>query len=189
MRETGRISDAGVSPVIGVMLMIVVTIIIAAVVSAFAGGLSGDQKKVPVAQFDMRLYANAVMELSGPTTVTMGGISYYVNSGSPRFDIIMINGEPIPPTDLKFVTYRTDETGAVVKHEVLWVTSSGTYNFFQNIPGWNPDAIHPGEMYYGSPDTLLGTGGSGLAVGTPVEIDIVHIPTNTVIYTQEVRVQ
>jgi len=42
-----RQNDEAVSPVIGVMLMLVVTIIIAAVVSAFAGGLTGDQQKTP----------------------------------------------------------------------------------------------------------------------------------------------
>jgi len=41
--------DSAVSPVVGVMLMLVVTIIIAAVVSAFAGGLGGSQTKTPQA--------------------------------------------------------------------------------------------------------------------------------------------
>ena len=41
------LSDHGVSPVVGVMLMLVVTIIIAAVVSAFAGGLSQSTGKAP----------------------------------------------------------------------------------------------------------------------------------------------
>jgi FlaG/FlaF family flagellin (archaellin) len=41
--------NSAVSPVVGVMLMLVVTIIIAAVVSAFAGGLGGSQVKTPQA--------------------------------------------------------------------------------------------------------------------------------------------
>jgi len=41
--------DSAVSPVVGVMLMLVVTIIIAAVVSGFAGGLVGENKKAPQA--------------------------------------------------------------------------------------------------------------------------------------------
>ena len=44
------ISDNGreaVSPVVGVMLMLVVTIIVAAVVSAFAGGLTESTSKAP----------------------------------------------------------------------------------------------------------------------------------------------
>jgi len=47
--EYHYIRDSAVSPVVGVMLMLVVTIIIAAVVSAFAGGLGGSQVKTPVA--------------------------------------------------------------------------------------------------------------------------------------------
>jgi FlaG/FlaF family flagellin (archaellin) len=41
--------DEAVSPVVGVMLMLVVTIIIAAVVSGFAGGLGGNTDKAPQA--------------------------------------------------------------------------------------------------------------------------------------------
>ena len=41
--------ENAVSPVVGVMLMLVVTIIIAAVVSAFAGGAVSGQKKIPQA--------------------------------------------------------------------------------------------------------------------------------------------
>ena len=42
-----RGSEDAVSPVVGIMLMLVVTIIIAAIVSGFAGGLAGDAKKTP----------------------------------------------------------------------------------------------------------------------------------------------
>ena len=48
MRYITTKEDA-VSPVVGVMLMLVVTIIIAAVVSAFAGGMASSQDKVPQA--------------------------------------------------------------------------------------------------------------------------------------------
>ncbi|WFN37333.1 type IV pilin N-terminal domain-containing protein [Methanomicrobium antiquum] len=43
-------NNEAVSPVVGVMLMLVVTIIIAAVVSAFAGGISGTADKAPQVQ-------------------------------------------------------------------------------------------------------------------------------------------
>ena len=38
----------GVSPVVGVMLMLVATVILAAVVSSFAGSLSGEETKAPL---------------------------------------------------------------------------------------------------------------------------------------------
>ncbi len=51
MRQYERKEDA-VSPVIGVMLMLVVTIIIAAVVTGFATDLSKDTQKTPTAFFE-----------------------------------------------------------------------------------------------------------------------------------------
>ena len=51
-----RKEDA-VSPVIGVMLMLVVTIVIAAVVAAFAGGLATETESAPVAVLDADVYA------------------------------------------------------------------------------------------------------------------------------------
>ncbi|MBP2134378.1 hypothetical protein J2128_002344 [Methanomicrobium sp. W14] len=47
--KTNAISDEAVSPVVGVMLMLVVTIIIAAVVSGFASGLAGGTSVAPQA--------------------------------------------------------------------------------------------------------------------------------------------
>jgi len=43
-----------VSPVIGVMLMLVVAIILAAVVSSYAGSLAEGEKKAPQASFDVK---------------------------------------------------------------------------------------------------------------------------------------
>ncbi|WP_342772134.1 type IV pilin N-terminal domain-containing protein [Methanoculleus sp. UBA374] len=52
--------DDAVSPVIGVMLMLVVTIIIAAVVSGFAGGLVTSQEPAPSASFDVSLTDDSI---------------------------------------------------------------------------------------------------------------------------------
>ena len=50
-----RKEDA-VSPVIGVMLMLVVTIVIAAVVAAFAGGLATETEATPIVVLDADVY-------------------------------------------------------------------------------------------------------------------------------------
>ena len=49
-------NEDAVSPVIGVMLMLVVTIVIAAVVAAFAGGLATETESAPVAVLDADVY-------------------------------------------------------------------------------------------------------------------------------------
>ncbi|MDD3621415.1 MAG: type IV pilin [Methanofollis sp.] len=59
MRPT---NDSAVSPVVGVMLMLVVTIVIAAVVSAFAGGIYSDQKKAPQAALSCESMVESVQD-------------------------------------------------------------------------------------------------------------------------------
>ena len=57
-------NEDAVSPVIGVMLMLVVTIVIAAVVAAFAGGLGSDVEMAPTAALDISA------KTSGTVTIT-----------------------------------------------------------------------------------------------------------------------
>ncbi len=59
-RTDMRERDDAVSPVIGVMLMLVVTIIIAAVVSGFAGGLMTSREPAPSANFDVSMTADSL---------------------------------------------------------------------------------------------------------------------------------
>ena len=66
-------NEDAVSPVIGVMLMLVVTIVIAAVVAAFASGLGGDVEAAPAAILDIDVYSDGkvkISSLSGDSLVT-----------------------------------------------------------------------------------------------------------------------
>ena len=56
--------EYAVSPVIGVLLMLVVTIIIAAIVSGFAGGLTGGADKIPKATISGEYIQNGYMSVS-----------------------------------------------------------------------------------------------------------------------------
>ena len=55
--------EDAVSPVIGVMLMLVVTIVIAAVVAAFAGGLGGDVEMAPTAALDIDVTSDGKVKI------------------------------------------------------------------------------------------------------------------------------
>ena len=63
--------EDAVSPVIGVMLMLVVTIVIAAVVAAFAGGLATETEAAPVVVLDADVYANG----NNAATLTLRSLS------------------------------------------------------------------------------------------------------------------
>lgn len=62
-----RLNDHGVSPVVGVMLMLVVTIIIAAVVSGFAGSLASDDSKAPQAVLEATPVIKAIEDTDNTT--------------------------------------------------------------------------------------------------------------------------
>jgi len=84
-----RKNDDAVSPVIGVMLMLVVTIIVAAVISGFAGGLVGNTQKSPTIQMDVKI-ANSGTWYGSGFYATVRGVS-----------------EPIATKNLKIVTSWT----------------------------------------------------------------------------------
>ena len=56
--------EDAVSPVIGVMLMLVVTIVIAAVVAAFASGLGTDMESAPTVVLDATVYTDGKVKLT-----------------------------------------------------------------------------------------------------------------------------
>jgi hypothetical protein len=85
------------------MLMLVVTIIIAAVVSAFAGGLSGSQTKTPQASFLIK---------SGWVVGDDGTIS----TTQYDFAIEHMGGDGVPTKDTQLITYLTLPNGTVVRH-------------------------------------------------------------------------
>ena len=102
--------DDAVSPVVGVMLMLVVTIIVAALVSSFAGGLGSTSGTAPVATLAVKMSA-------GPndTNVT----------------IEHLGGDPLATKDLKIISTYTipekwrgdssttlDYAGRVIKHTI-----------------------------------------------------------------------
>jgi archaeal type IV pilus assembly protein PilA len=94
--------ERAVSPVVGVMLMLVVTIAVAATVSGFAGSLAGDTaKKAPTLSMDVKV-------------VNTGNWH-----GSGFFATVTSVSEPIPTKDIKIVTSYNAETSQNARIERL----------------------------------------------------------------------
>ncbi len=125
--------DSAVSPVVGVMLMLVVTIIIAAVVASFAGGLVTNTEKAPSAVLDVEIYSEH--DIAGSMGALYKGYGY-----APDFTITHLSGDPIETADTKLVfswtnattgqTYHTEYAGG--EGEITYLNSSGGS---QTVPG------------------------------------------------------
>jgi len=89
--ELSSLDEGGVSPVVGVMLMLVVTIIVAAVVSGFAAGLGDTAQKAPSAAYDFQIEAGGMASAA---------IGYPV-------ELRVLAGDTIPSEDLQIITEYT----------------------------------------------------------------------------------
>lgn len=202
-----RNKDDAVSPVIGVMLMLVVTIIVAAFVTAFSSGLVDTESTAPVAYLDVEILAN-----QGDTH------DQYV------LNIKHMGGDVLDTADLKIISdYSYDDYNAGTQ-KVTPVRKSSTITpatakttiitspkisarvpYLSDITVGDPS--HP-DVQFGAFDlepgdvmttgTSIGTykviGGAtsapnGFGVGSKVDISIVHTPSDTIIFNEEVRVQ
>ncbi|MFA5330825.1 MAG: type IV pilin N-terminal domain-containing protein [Methanoregula sp.] len=117
-------NDQAVSPVIGVMLILVVTVIIAAIVAAFAGGLGQTSEPAPVASIDVTIDLN-----------------YDPGWGGLHVPYMLFHhrgGDTLKTQDLQIVTYYTvpqkylgtelPNAGKIIKHTVDGSLSSGGAN-------------------------------------------------------------
>lgn len=201
-----NVQEHGVSPVVGVMLMLVVTIIIAAVVSAFAGGLNSGTQKAPQASIDVKIKTGMDDTMGGTNTV---------------MTFTELSGDPIPTKDLAIVTYYKNSAGTIFKNKQT-ATSLATdlygYGDTTRVPfindmrygysGNNP-AKDFGNYTWKTGD-VLSTGSTAgtaqlLAInsstipytisdsdfgsGSIVDVKILHVPSGQYIFNKEVSVQ
>ncbi|WP_281767467.1 type IV pilin N-terminal domain-containing protein [Methanoculleus bourgensis] len=197
--------DDAVSPVVGVMLMLVVTIIIAAIVSSFAGGLGSSSGKAPVATLGIEMSA-------GPN--------------DRNVTIEHLGGDPLATKDLKIVSSYTvpemwgssplEKSGRVIKHTIDGSLAPVKENAIDTeAPGYpftpqvtNDDSIVstrtadktfgtailvPGGRLTFDRDTFLGFETDerttyGFGEGATVNVMIVHTGSGKVIYDKAVVV-
>ena len=130
MKMKTKIHENAVSPVVGVMLMLVVTIIIAALVSSFAGGLGTQAEVTPTATFDVDITLN-------PNANTQTG---------PMMTLKHLGGDTLDTKDLQVITEYTvpskcegrkmKNAGKTIKHTIDGSLTMGKENEWD--PGLDP---------------------------------------------------
>ena len=155
--------DDAVSPVIGVMLMLSITIILAAVLMAFAGGMA-DTK---------------------PSTPSVDLSAEFVKSGE---DIVLRlshnGGDALNPKDIRVTAYVTTEMSS---GEQLIIK-----DFIGDDTAWNAGEtlVIPKDKtakLLGLADAAAVS--AAAAKSAPVEIGIYHIPSSNVIYHADILLE
>ncbi|ABN07698.1 hypothetical protein Mlab_1534 [Methanocorpusculum labreanum Z] len=197
--------DSAVSPVVGVMLMLVVTIIVAALVAAFAGGIGTTTEAAPTASLDVSLFI-------GPGSAMIENIA---GDTLPTKDLLITVSYDVP---VKFANKNLDHGGETIIHTIdgglepvaendLDTTLAG-YPFVYQITNNNATVSKRtvNNQLFGQADLVSGSSIAfdlnyftgfdtkkaltyGIDTGTTFHVTIVHIPTSTVIYDKDVRIQ
>jgi FlaG/FlaF family flagellin (archaellin) len=136
-------ADEGVSPVVGVMLMLSVTVIIASIVAAAAGGLSGSEKKAPSAILEVHFYENRS----------------YGDFSANAMTIEHISGNALQTKDLSISTYFRNETGQLIKGYLMGEKSvSGDSAWSDFGPGKYCGVLFINDQKFNSPLQSSDTG-------------------------------
>jgi FlaG/FlaF family flagellin (archaellin) len=186
-RRQGRArQEEAVSPVIGVMLMITVTILIAATLSAFVGGATGDLKKCP--------QATMIVRSGGEGT----GFSIVFEQHG---------GDLLRTEDLEIVTWAKDPDGKMVKHiqspdsaRSPGITPPTRVPYVYESQSGITESLEFGTAVW-KPGTTAGTGTRAATAGflgvsetelddmiathSQVEVDIVHRPSGSIVLKTE----
>ena len=156
--------DDAVSPVIGVMLMLSITIILAAVLMAFAGGMADTKPATPS------------VDLSA---------EFVKNSSDIVLCVSHNGGDALNPDDIKVTAY--------VRNAAASGTPLIIKDCIGDDTAWNAgetlviDKDKTAELLLGQADAEAVSAAAKNA--TPVEIGIYHIPSSNVIYHADILLE
>ena len=147
-------TEFSVSPVVGVMLMLVVTIIIAAVVSAFAGGMASSEKKVPQATFSSSV--NLGDGIEGTYVSSTAGYTYPAGYTCENNYILFEHkgGDSFDLSDIEVVLQNGDNKmtfgpGDEPNSRSGWTCRNDPANaaYFSEVGAGSDGFINPGDKF------------------------------------------
>lgn len=166
-----RDSDRGVSPVIGVILMVAITVILAAVIGTFVLGLGDSLNQAPQATLD-------ASDASDEAPVESG-------SSDNLLEISHNGGDALADGDYR-VTITPPGGSSLDIH------NGSDANPTVNVPGENGNVSlvnDPGEFSVGSTMTVNVTSdGSNYEYGGDWRVRIIHGPSESILFDQTVTV-
>ena len=177
----------GVSPVIGVILMVAITVILAAVIASFVFGMGTKVKAAPEAQLILSDHEDQI---------STGGYRDYL------VYITHMGGDALKCDELKVKVTNLDKRSSGTKTYVLTWRGSN-YGYFADdreyLRLYVREGVGYGDKYYIAKTGLLEPGDTATLmehndarfvdqIPARLEIQIIHMPTNTIIYTGIVTV-
>ncbi len=186
-------NEDAVSPVIGVMLMIVVTVIIAAIVSGFAGGMGDNQDAAPTASIQCSIVKSDA-DTAVLTLKHMSGDS--INTADLRFYVNYLDSSGNPAqkrTQGASVSGFTNSQGASVSATVPYLTDVKVGDVGDDVTNYGSFVWKPGQVITTGNaagfKAITGLDASGVKIGDIINIRLVDTNSQKAIFDRDVRVQ
>jgi len=121
--------DTAVSPVIGVLLMLTLTLIVAAIVNSYAGGLVETETKAPAVTLQASYYHDE-------------------KNQNEALKIRHISGDPIPTSSVKLFIRPSESLGKEAPQKVSLIEKSLITNISDSSLTWESgiNAFRPGDL-------------------------------------------
>jgi len=157
-------NEDAVSPVIGVILMVAIIVILAAVIAAFVFNLGGSQEKAPTASI---VASNAPDSVGVDMKIQHKG-GDLLKGGEWKLSIVPVGDSPV---------FVTSQTGSDFGVGSMITTHNWTLNGSSQINVTNA------SVYY--------TSGSGDTWSAPSKVDVklVHVPSNAMLLDTVIEVR
>ena len=164
--------DRGVSPVIGVILMVAITVILAAVIGTFVLGLGDGLEQAPQASLNAEDASDD-----------------YSDDGGDAFTISHDGGDAIAFSDMRVIVEPVDDEGAARFEQGSWSPSLDGVGLTLNYDGdSNPGSGD--EFQVGDQVTITDDGvDETLSSGDDYRIRLIHLPSESILMDQEVTLR
>ncbi len=170
-----RKDEEAVSPVIGVILMVAITVILAAVIAAFVFGLGGQQTNAPTA---------SIVAANNPDTSNVdlkiqhkGGD--ILKGGEWKVSIVPNGQAP---------TFITSATGSDLAVGAMIITHNTTVNGTWTAANTDGAIATNSSVYFGA-GAMATAGGETWVQAKKYDVKLVHIPSNAMLLDQVIEVR
>jgi flagellin-like protein len=171
-----RDDENAVSPVIGVILMVAITVILAAVIGTFVLGLGDSLQQAPQSTLNAEDASEGYDNSVG-----------YGTDGAAAFTISQDGGDAIQLADTQIVINNQSSSDSATFEQGQWNSSDATVSI-DGTPVNNADDT---EIGVGSSLTISNDGGGGnfFASGNDYRIRLIHVPSDSILLDTEVTLR
>jgi len=172
--------DRGVSPVIGVILMVAITVILAAVIGTFVLGLGDSLQQAPQATLNAE-DASADYDPANESGASLDGYQ--------AFTISQDGGDAILLEDTRIVIESTSNSESVTFEQGQWENKNLTVQYDGGTPESGDELSVGGSLTIQNNADDVAADQRPLSADSQYRIRLIHIPSESILLDQEVTLR